>query len=118
MYRFVGPADPPELALRMLMQPAGLGTFHGACEADGFRGLVAALLEDPGYELADPETRLVHRLRLAHDVALIAQALGRPRPAIADLDAPATINVSSDEPLIRSLHRLGFVSLEPEVADD
>jgi len=32
---------------------------------------------------------------------------------LSDHDADATLNVSSDSRLILSLHRLGFVSLEP-----
>jgi hypothetical protein len=57
MYRRIRPDTPRELALRMLYQPLGDGLFHRACEADSFRGLVAALLDEPDYELADVETR-------------------------------------------------------------
>jgi len=53
---------------------------------------------------ADPETRLVNRLRLADDVKLIAEAEGR-RLNVADHDDPLTINLASDEPFIRSLDR-------------
>ena len=115
MYRNIRPDTPSELALRMLFQPLGDGLFHRACEADSFRGLVAALLDEPDYELADVETRLVARLRIADDVRLLAEVDGR-QLTVADRDAPATINVASDERFIRSLDRLGFVSLEPMVS--
>jgi hypothetical protein len=94
----------------MLFQPAGDGLFLKACEADSWRGLVAAILNDPEYETADLETRLVNRLRLADDVVLLAQLKDRTLQ-VADHDEPDTINVHSDEPFIRSLDRLGFVSL-------
>ena len=112
MYRQINPASRQELPLRMLYQPAGGGAFYRACEADSFRGLVAALLDDPAYETADPETRLVARLRMADDVALFFQAGGQDL-RIADHDGDATINIASDEPFIRSLEKLGFSSLAP-----
>ena len=111
-HRHVNPTDQQELPLRMLYQPAGGGSFLRACEADSFRGLVAALLGDSGYEQADTETRLVARLRLAHDVRLLAEVGGRQLD-IGDRDAADTINVASDDPLIRSLDRIGFVSVDP-----
>jgi len=114
MYRRVNPDTPRELPLRMLFQPMGGGLFHRACEADTFRGLVAAILDDPGYETADVETRLVNRLRIADDVQLIAETDGR-RLEVADHDDSGAINIASDEPFIRSLDRLGFVSLEPRL---
>ena len=114
MYRHIRPDTPSELALRMLFQPLGDGLFHRACEADSFRGLVAALLDAPDYEVADVETRLVARLRLAHEIMLLAEVDGR-QLAVADQDAPDTINVASDEPFMRSLDHLGFVSLEPTI---
>jgi hypothetical protein len=113
MYRQINPMSKQELPMRMLFQPTGDGTFHRACEADGFRGLVAAMLDDPTYENGDVETRLVNRLRLADDVVLLAQIEGERTPRIEDRDAEATINVASDERFIRSLDRLGLVSLEP-----
>jgi hypothetical protein len=112
MYRHIRPDTPRELVLRMLFQPLGDGLFHRACEADSFRGLVAALLDEPDYELADVETRLVARLRIADDVRLLAEVDGR-QLTVADRDAPETINIASHEPFIRSLDHLGFVSLEP-----
>ncbi len=115
MYRRINPASPRDLPLRMLFQPLGDGLFYRACEADGFGGLVAALLGDPGYEQADVETRLVARLRLADDVRLLAEAEGREL-SVADRDGPDTINIASDEPLIRSLDRFGFVSLDSSLA--
>ena len=96
----------------MLFQPTGEGLFQRACEADGFRGLVAAILDDPDYEISDVETRLVNRLRLADDIALVGQIDGA-KLSIGDRDSPETINVASDESFIHSLDRLGFVSLGP-----
>ena len=96
----------------MLFEPAGGGIFFRACEADSWRGLVAAILDDPDYETADAETRLVNRLRLADDVVLLAEMEGR-KVQVADRDAPDTVNVQSDEPFIQSLDRVGFVSLPP-----
>ena len=116
MYRLVHPADRQELPLRMLFHPAGNDLFQRACEADGFRGLVAALLHDPGYETAALETRVIDRLRLADDLRLLTQLDGR-QLLISDRDQRGTINVHSDEPFVRSLHRLGVVSLAPLVPE-
>jgi hypothetical protein len=116
MYRRIKPQSPRRLALRMLFQPAGgEGVFHRACEADSFRGLVAAILDDSGYETADAETRLVHRLRLADDVCLIAELDGR-RLRVADHDRMGVINIASDELLIRSLELIGYLSLDPAIS--
>ena len=116
MYRYIEPDSPKQAPLRMLFQPAGAGVFFRACEADSWRGLVAAILaailDDPEYETADLETRLVHRLRLAYDVVLLAELEDR-NLQVADHDGTDTINVHSDEPFIRSLDRAGFVSLPP-----
>ncbi len=114
MYRRINPTSRQQLPMRMLFQPLGNGTFHRACEADSFRGLVAALLDEPDYELADVETRLVARLRIADEVRLLAEVDGR-QLTVGDRDGPETINVASDEPFIRSLDQLGFVSLEPAI---
>ena len=116
MYRQIHPGDRQELAMRMLFHPLGEGVYLKACEADSFRGLVAALLDDAGYESAHTATRLGQRLRLADDVRLLAELQGSP-VRIADRDAANAINVSSDEPFLRSLHRLEFVSLGPSLAD-
>jgi len=64
MYRRITPKDEKQLPLRMLFQPTGDGLFLRAAEADSFRGLVAAILDDPGYEAEDLERRLMHRLRI------------------------------------------------------
>ena len=112
MFRLVQPADHQEQPLRMLFHPLGEGIYLRACEADSFRGLVAALLDDPAYEAADPQSRLAERLRIANDIALLAELDGR-RLEISDRDGPETIVIASDEPLLRSLDRLGFVSLAP-----
>ena len=114
MYRRINPTTPKELPMRMLFQPSGDGLFHRACEADGYRGLVAAILDDPGYETVDVETRLVSRLRVARDAAFLAEIDGR-QVLVSDRDGANTVNVASDETLIRSLDRLGFVSVDPAV---
>jgi hypothetical protein len=117
MYRFIHPGSERQLPMRMLYQPAGDGTFLRACEADGWRGLVAAILDDPTYETAGLEDRLVERLRLADDVKLLAAIEDRTL-TITDRDKPHTVNISSDEPFLRSLDVLGFVSLEPRLKED
>ncbi len=113
MYRRINPTSRRELPMRMLFQPLGDGTFHRACEADSFRGLVAAVLDDPYYENDDLESRLATRLRLADDLVLLARAEQQQTVLVSDRDADQTINVASDERFIRSLDRLGLVSLEP-----
>jgi len=116
MYRLIDPVERQELSLRMLFHPLGDGVYLEACEADSVRGLVAALLNDPAYEAAAPHSRLAERLRIANDIALLAELDGR-RLEISDREGPNTIVIASDEPFIRSLDRLGFLSLEPALAD-
>jgi len=116
MYRRINPTSRQQLPMRMLFQPLGNGTFLKACEADSFRGLVAAMLDDPAYESGDVEARLVNRLRLADELVLLARIENEPSLLIGDRDADQTINVASDERLIRSLDRLGLVSLEPTLS--
>ena len=116
MYRRINPTSRQQLPMRMLFQPLGNGTFLTACEADSFRGLVAAMLDDPAYESGDVETRLLNRLRLADELVLLARIENEPSLLIGDRDADETINVASDERLIRSLDRLGLVSLEPTLS--
>ena len=116
MYRRINPTSRQELPMRMLFQPLGNGTFLKACEADSFRGLVAAMLDDPAYESGDVEARLVNRLRLADELVLLARIENEPSLLIGDRDADLTINVASDERFIRSLDRLGLVSLEPTLS--
>jgi hypothetical protein len=113
MYRRINPTSRQQLPMRMLFQSLGNGTFLRACEADSFRGLVAAMLDDPAYESRDVETRLVNRLRLADELVLLARIENEPSLLIGDRDAALTINVASDERFMRSLDRLGLVSLEP-----
>ena len=117
MYRRINPASRQQLPMRMLFQPLGDGTFHRACEADSFRGLVAAMLDDPTYESGDVETRLVNRLRLADELVLLARIENQPGMLIGDKDADQTINVASDERFIRSLDRLSLASLDPALRD-
>ncbi len=117
MYRRINPTSRQELPMRMLFQPLGDGTFHRACEADSFRGLVAAMLDDPTYESGDVETRLVNRLRLADELVLLARIENQPGMLIGDKEADQTINVASDERFIRSLDRLSLASLDPALRD-
>ena len=116
MYRLINPDSERQLLMRMLYQPVGDGTFLRACEADSWRALVAAMLDDPAYESMGAEERLIERLRLADDVKLLA-AIDDRTLTIADRDQPDTVNISSDEPLLRSLDALGFISLEPRLKD-
>jgi len=116
MYRRINPTSRQQLPMRMLFQPLGNGTFLKACEADSFRGLVAAMLDDPAYESGDVEARLVNRLRLADELVLLARIDNEPSLLIGDRDADLTINVASDERFIRSVDRLGLVSLEPTLS--
>jgi len=116
MYRRINPTSQQLLPMRMLFQPLDNGTFLRACEADSFRGLVAAMLDDPVYESGDVETRLLNRLRLADELVLLARIENEPSLLIGDRDADLTINVASDERFIRSLDRLGLVSLEPTLS--
>lgn len=116
MYRRINPASRQQLPMRMLFQPLGNGTFLKACEADSFRGLVAAMLDDPAYESGDVEARLLNRLRLADELVLLARIENEPSLLIGDRDADLTINVASDERFVRSLDRLGLVSLEPNLS--
>ena len=116
MYRRINPTSRQALPMRMLFQPLGNGTFLRACEADSFRGLVAAMLDDPAYESGDVETRLLNRLRLADDLVLLARIYNKPNVLVGDKDADQTINVASDERFIRALDRLGLVSLEPTLS--
>jgi len=116
MYRRINPTSRQQLPMRMLFQPLGNGTFLKACEADSFREFVAAMLDDPAYESGDVEARLVNRLRLADELVLLARIENEPSLLIGDRDADLTINVASDERFIRSLDRLGLVSLEPTLS--
>jgi hypothetical protein len=116
MYRRINPTSRQQLPLRMLFQPLGNGTFLRACEADSFRGLVAAMLDDRAYESGDVETRLLNRLRLADELVLLARIENESSLLIGDRDADLTINVASDERFIRSLDRLGRLSLEPTLS--
>ena len=116
MYRLIDPGERQELSLRMLFHPLGEGVYLKACESDSFRGLVAALLDDAGYETATAKSRLVERLRLADDLRLLKRLENR-RIRVSDRDEGNAIDISSDEPFIRSLDRLGFLSLEPSLAE-
>jgi len=118
MYRRITPKDEKQLPLRMLFQRTGDGLFLRGAEADSFRGLVAAILGDPGYEAEDLERRLMHRLRIADDVVLLAEVAGEPKVSLSDRDGERTLNVSSDQRFIRSLDRLGYVSLDPGLLAD
>jgi hypothetical protein len=117
VYRHIHPDSNQELPLRMLYEPAEERSFLRACEADSWRGLVAAMLDDPGYETDSPEDRLLRRLRLGNDAALILQLADR-KAQVGDKDGREVINVASDVSLLRSLDRLGVVSLAPGITWD
>ena len=57
--------------------------------------------------------RLLDRLRLADDVVLLADVAGARKLTVSDRGSDGVIDVSSDEPFIRSLDRAGHVSLDP-----
>jgi hypothetical protein len=94
----------------MLFQPAAEGRFYRACEADGYRGLVAALLDDQFYETASFAGRVQSRIRMAEDLALLNELEGRALH-VGDRHEPDAINVHGDEEFIRSLELIGFLSL-------
>jgi hypothetical protein len=68
------------------------------------------LLDDPEYEMAAVESRLVNRHRFADDIALVAQVKGR-KLSVGDRDHAEMINVASDKSFLHSPDRLGFISL-------
>jgi len=94
----------------MLFQPAGDGVFYRACEADGYRGLVAAILNDADYEDATLAHRLQSRIRMAEDLVLLSQ-LEHRHLRVTDRETTDAINVHTDEEFIRSLEEIGFLSL-------
>ena len=101
----------------MLFQPAGDGVFYRACEADGYRGLVAALLNDADYEDATLADRLQSRIRVAEDLVLLHRLEHRDL-RVTDRDEADAINVHTDREFISSLERIGFLSLSsPGVSD-
>lgn len=112
MYRFIQPSSEFHLPFRMLFQPAGDGLFYRACEADGYRGLVAALLNDAGYEIATIADRLRSRIRMAQDLVLLNEIDDR-HSRVTDRETSDAINVHSDEEFINSLERIGYLSLAP-----
>lgn len=113
MYRHINPRSRQQLAMRMLFEPAGNGVFLRACEADSHRGLIAAVLDDPTHEDAGEEDQLVNRLRLAKDVALWAKLVEGRELEVGYAAGDDTLNAVSDESLVHSLDRVGFVSLPP-----
>jgi hypothetical protein len=116
MYRYLFPETPRELSLGMLLEPMGNGCFRRAAEADGWTGLIGAVLGDPTYENDSPPDRLLQRLRLAHDAALLLELDGK-QVEVSDHDGNDLINVASDKALLCSLDDLGIVSLEPGARD-
>ena len=56
-------------------------------------------------------------LRLANDVAILSDLDGR-RLRVADQPGPDSIEISSDESLVRSLDQLGVVSIEPGLGEE
>ena len=115
MHRELSPDTPRQLAFGILLDPVGDGTFRRACEADSWRGLVAAVLGDPRYEVQPSHERVFQRLRLAEDARFLGALVGQPSLPGGAGKSGGTIDMSTDESLIRSLDQLGLVSLEPEV---
>src|SRR2546423_14109530 len=103
MYRRINPTSRQELPIRMLFQPLGNGTYHRACEADSFRGLVAAMFDDPSYETGDVETRLVNRLRLVDELVLLAWIACDPKVPFGGKDNDQNIYLALDGKIIRPL---------------
>src|SRR5260370_41801367 len=99
MYRLINPTSDRQLPMRMLFQPAGAGTFLRACEADSWRALVAAMLDDPDYETLNAEDRLVERHRLADDLKPLAAVDYRPLTG-AHRDGPGSVNISPYQPML------------------
>jgi hypothetical protein len=97
----------------MLYQPTGQGLFHRACEADSYTALVAALLDDPGYEASSLDNRLQQRVRMADDLVLLGQLQGR-KLHMSDRDERDSINVHTDEEFVRSLEQQNYLSLSRE----
>lgn len=56
----------------------------------------------------------MERLRIANDVALLAELEGR-RLQVSSREGSDTITIASDESFIRSLDRLTVVALEPSL---
>ena len=111
-YRFVTPEDKQEFPLRMLFERRGDDLYGEACEATDFRGLLAALMDDPDYETTvSAKDRLVQRLKLADSIRIIF-AVDDKVLEVADRDGENIINIANDETMIRSLDRLEFVALD------
>jgi hypothetical protein len=113
VYLFIEPSSEQQLPFRMLFQPAGDAVFYRACEADDFRGLVAALLNDPDYETAPVADRLQSRIRMAEDLVLLNKLKDR-HLRVSEGEATNAINVHTDQEFIRSLETIGFLSLATE----
>jgi len=113
VYRELTTDTPRQLAFGILLDPVGDGTFRRACEAATWRGLVAALLGDPSYEAQPARERIFQRLRLTEDARFLGELVGQPNLRDGASESGRTIDMSSDESLIRSLDQLGLVSLEP-----
>ena len=85
-------------------------------------GALCRRAADPEARRHEPRIRSIYdkslrsRLRLADDVRLIAEVDGR-QLTVGDRAGTETINIASDEPLIRSLARFGSVSLDSSLAN-
>jgi hypothetical protein len=111
MYRHIRPKARQKFRLRIGVPRV----FHRASEVNGFRGCVAALLDDPGYEEVDVTSRVDHRLRLAEEFKLLAELANR-KLSIGDGAGPGGVDIRSDEHLVRALHRARMVSRSPSHA--
>jgi len=114
----IRPEDDRQYPLRMLFGPVGVDLFEHACEADGFRGLVAALMRDADYEsIVLAKDRLVRRLQLADGIKTL-YALKERTLEVTDQDRNGDINIANDESMIRSLDRIGYLSLAAGATTD
>lgn len=112
-YRFITPTDESTAIWRMLCRPADEELYEQAVESDSLPGLVAALMDEPLYEeMPSEEERLMCRMELAHSISLVYELNGQPL-AIVRTDEEGAINVETDEQLLLSLEKIGYISLDP-----
>jgi hypothetical protein len=113
MYRELSPKTLRQLPFAILLDPGGDGSFGRACEADSWRGLVAAVLRDPSYEKQDARERMFRRLRLAEDATFLGELIGCAGLRVGFSDGDDVLDMSTDESLVESLDRYGIASLDP-----
>jgi len=117
VYRELSPETLREFPFAMLLDPAEDGSFRRACEADSWRGLVAAVLRDPSYEEQDARERLIRRLRLAEDARFLGELIGRPGLRVGIGASDDMLDISTDRSILESLDRYGIASLDPTLKE-